>query len=448
MEHGWACHDAGMQVIVVGVGQVGHTVVKSLAGTHECTVIDIDHARLEAVSHAYDVRVTHGSGTRRETLLEAGVTDAELVLACTSRDEVNLVTAMLARRLSSARTVVRATGTDYLGAWRAGDLDVDFLVSKAHETANAVARSLHLPGARHVDFFADGEVVVFGVDVHGTKPPWFAGLPLRETGLPEASRVVAVVRKGTWVRPTPQEVVRPGDWLIVMASPAAARAWSRLVTGAEPVDDVVLFGAGRIGMAIARMLLDRGLSVRVIEPDAARARAAADVLDRARVFRATGLDPEFLRRERIGAAGAAVFAGGDDSRNLHGAVLAKVHGVPLTLTVLDDPAAVEVFEAAGVDVTVDPGDETAEKIARFTFGERTQQMAMLGDDRFEVLDVTVRAGSRFAHGPVDALPGARVGALVRDGEVFFPGPEDELRPGDRAIVLTEPGHVSAIERAL
>src|SRR5690606_6588767 len=140
-----ACHDAGMRVIVVGAGQVGHTVVKSLAETHDCTVIDVDRARLDALSHAYDVRVAHGSGTRRETLLRAGVADAELVLACTSRDEVNLVTAMLARRLSSARTAVRATGTDYLAAWHAGDLDVDLLVSTAHETAQAVARVLEVP---------------------------------------------------------------------------------------------------------------------------------------------------------------------------------------------------------------------------------------------------------------------------------------------------------------
>src|SRR5690606_33654603 len=196
---GPACHDAGMRVVVVGVGQVGETVVKSLAETHECTVIDVDRARLEAVSHAYDVRVTHGSGTRRETLLEAGIADAELVLACTSRDEVNLVTAMLARRLSSARTAVRATGTDYLAAWHAGDLDVDLPVSTAHETAQAVARVLEVPGARHVDFFADGKVAVIGVHVPGTDPPPFACRPLGEADLPEASRVVAVVRDGAVV---------------------------------------------------------------------------------------------------------------------------------------------------------------------------------------------------------------------------------------------------------
>ncbi|MFI8088459.1 Trk system potassium transporter TrkA [Streptomyces sp. NPDC086080] len=437
-----------MRVIVVGAGQVGHTVVKSLAETHECTVIDTDEARLQALSHAYDVRVTRGSGTQRETLLEAGAADADLVLACTSRDEVNLVIAMLARRLSSARTVVRATGMDYLAAWHAGDLDVDLLVSKAFETASAVARVLQVPGARHVDFFAGGEVVVLGVDIHEAKSPWCVGRPLRDADLPEASRVVAVVRDGEWAGPTAREVLRDGDRLIVTASPAAARSWSRLVSGAEPVDDIALFGAGRMGTAIARVLSDRGISVRVIEPDAVRARAAADVLDRARVFHASGLDPEFLRRERIGAAGAAVFAGRDDSRNLHGALLAKIQGVGLTLTVLDNPAAAEVFVAAGVDVAIDPGDETAEKMARFTFGERTRQVAMLEDDRFEVLDIAVRAGSRYAHRPVDAVPGAGVGAIVRDGGVFFPGGEDELRPGDRVIVLTEPGRVPGIEHDL
>jgi trk system potassium uptake protein TrkA len=437
-----------MQVIVVGAGQVGHTVVKSLAETHECTVIDIDEARLEAVSHTYDVRITHGNGAQRETLLEAGVAGADLVLACTSRDEVNLVTAMLARRLSSARTVVRATGMDYLAAWRAGDLDVDLLVSTAFETASAVARVLLVPGARHVDFFAGGEVAVFGIDVREAEPAWLVGRPPHDARLPEASRVVALVRDGSWIRPTAHEVVRPGDEVIVMASLPAARTWSRLVTGADPVDDVALFGAGRVGTAIARVLLDKGISVRLVEPDAARARAAAAALDRARVFHATGLDPAFLHRERIGTAGAAVFAGGDDSRNLHAAVLAKLHGIGLTLTVLDDPAAAEVFEAAGVDVTIDPGDETAEKMTRFTFDERTHQMAMLEDDRFEVLDITVRPGSRFAYRPVDALPEAGVGAIVRDGTVFFPDGEDELRPGDRAIVLTEPEHASAIERDL
>ncbi|OSP38860.1 potassium uptake protein TrkA, partial [Streptomyces sp. 13-12-16] len=194
-----------MRVVVVGAGQVGHTVVKSLAEAHECTVIDIDQTRLEAVSHAYDVRVTRGSGTRRETLLEAGVADAELVLACTSRDEVNLVTAMLARRLSSARTVVRATGTDYLEAWRAGDLDVDLLVSTAFETASAVERVLHVPGARHVDFFARGEVVVLGVDVRGATSTRLAGRPLRDAGLPAASRVVALVREGRRTVPAAHE---------------------------------------------------------------------------------------------------------------------------------------------------------------------------------------------------------------------------------------------------
>jgi trk system potassium uptake protein TrkA len=437
-----------MRVVVVGAGQVGHTVVRSLHATHECSVVDVDAARLEAVSHAYDVRITHGNGARRETLLDAGVADADLVLACTSRDEVNLVTAVLARRLSSARTAVRATEMDYLEAWRAGDLDVDLLVSTAFETAGAVARALDVPGARHVDSFADGEVLVLGLDVGEDTAPGIVGHRLGDADLPAASRVAAVLRDGHRVGPDAREAVRPGDRLIVMASRPAAREWSRLFTGTGPLDDVVLVGGGGAGTAIARVLLDHGTAVRLLEADGQRARAAAEELERARVFHATGLDPSFLRAERIGTARAAVLATGDDSRNLHAAVLAKLHGVGTTLAVLDDPAAGAVFEAAGVDVTVDPGDETAEKMVRFTFDERTHQVAMLEDDRFEVLDVTVRPDGRLAHRPVGAIPGASVGALVRDGEVLFPEAGEQLRPGDRAIVLADPERALGVEREL
>src|SRR6478609_5541066 len=127
-----------LRVIIVGAGHVGSTVVESLHDEHECTVVDLVDARLQRLSNAFDVRVVHGDGAGRRALEEAGIRRADLLLACTSRDEVNLVTAMLGRRLSSARTIVRTTEMDYLDAWREGDLDVDVMVSTELEAANAV----------------------------------------------------------------------------------------------------------------------------------------------------------------------------------------------------------------------------------------------------------------------------------------------------------------------
>jgi trk system potassium uptake protein TrkA len=441
-----------MRVVIVGAGHVGQTVLESLHESHNCTVIDLDAARLRAVSQAYDARVVEGDGAAREALQEAGIAGAQLVLACTSRDEANLVTAMLARRLSKARTVVRTTNMAYLTAWRERDLDVDFMVSSEFETANAIVRVIGVPGTRQADYFVNGRVQVLQFEVPaGDPPPAFCGRPLAEAGLPRESRVALIVRGGRQVRPRRDEALTPGDRVVVIASREAAREWSRLlVRDQRAVNDVAVFGGGRSGTAIAQVLLNRGIGVRLIEADAARARRLADMLPRARVFHATGLDREFLRRERIGRATAAIFATGDDGRNLHAAVLAKVHGVSLTMAILQEPRAAEVFDAAGVDVTVDPGAEAAEVMVRFAHDPRTRQVALLENERFQVLDVTVRAESPLCGRPLASLPptSSFIGAVVRDGEVVFPRGDAQLRPGDRVIVLVEGERADRVERAL
>ncbi|HJS92930.1 MAG TPA: NAD-binding protein [Solirubrobacteraceae bacterium] len=136
-----------MRVIVVGAGAVGRTAVESLHEHHDCTVLDLDPARLKEVSDALDVRVVRGDGAGREALQAADVKRADLVLACMPRAEANLVAAMLVRRLSDAQTVIRTGDTAYLDTWRSGDLDVDFIVSTEFQTASAVARLVGVPGA-------------------------------------------------------------------------------------------------------------------------------------------------------------------------------------------------------------------------------------------------------------------------------------------------------------
>jgi trk system potassium uptake protein TrkA len=440
-----------MRVIVVGAGAVGTAALESLHDDHDCTAVDLDPARLKRVSDSFDVRVVQGDGAGREALQAAGVKDADLVLACAPRDEVNLVTAMLVRRLSGARTVIRATDVGYLETWRSGDLDVDFIVSSEFETASAVARLVGVPGTRQADFFADGEIQVLQFDVSHRSPPAFCGRPLADASLPSDSRVVGIVRDGEQVSPSAPERLIPGDRVTVVASRPAAREWSRLlVQDDQLVSDVALFGAARLGATIARVLLDRGIHVRLVESDAQRARALADALPDARVFHASGFDRDFLRRERIGAATAAVFALDDDAESLYAAVLAKVHGARFTIAILRDRDAGEVFDAAGVDSTINPAAETAEVMVRFAHDPRTRQVAMLDDDRFEVLDIEVRPDSRLAGRPLAELPPTTsvIGAIVRDGAPVFPHGEQRLQAGDRVIVLAERRRVGEVERAL
>jgi trk system potassium uptake protein TrkA len=197
------------------------------------------------------------------------------------------------------------------------------------------------------------------------------------------------------------------------------------------------------------MLLGQGSRVRLIEADRARALTVSEELPEARVFNAIGLEPDFFERERIGQAEAAIFAMRDDAKNHYAATLAKMKGIPFTIAIVHDAHSVEVLESAGLDVAVNPRLVTAEEMVRFAHDPRTQQVAMLEGDRFEVLDLVVRPTSEYVGQLFREMPirGALIGAIVRDGTAIFPHGDDILQAGDRVIVFTEASRVPVVERA-
>ncbi len=440
-----------MKIVVLGAGHVGWTLVDSLHEENDVTVIDTDGERCARFANRYDVRTVQGDATTRRVLQKAGVAEAELLLACSPREEANLVCAMLVKRLSKAKTVIRTNSTELLDAWREGEIDIDFMISPELETANAIAGIVGLPAARQTDVFADGKVQIVEFDI----PPAASndaliGRPLRQADLPADSKVAGLIREGRMILPGGDEAIQPGDRIIVISSPESARRWSRILAhGEQRIDDILIFGGGQMGTTIAQVLLDRHLKVRIVEAQGARAHDIAEELPDVRVFHADGFDRGFLERQRIAGA-AAVFALNDDAKNLYGAVLTKLHGARLTITLVDNPVATEVYESGGVDVAINPREVTAEEMVRFAHDPRIQQIALLEGHRFEVIDISVRAESEFANRPFRELPvtNALIGAVIRDGAAIFPHADDVLRAGDRVIIFVTSAQASAVERAL
>jgi trk system potassium uptake protein len=442
-----------VRIVVIGAGQVGSTVVEALHDEHDVTVIDLDGSRLAPMSYRWDVSTLEGNGATRSVLIEAGVKEADLLIACTSRDEPNLIAAMLAKKLNpEISAVVRATEVEYLEAWQERHLDVDLVVSSEIETAYAISRILGVPAARQTDVFAEGQVQIVEFDVEAAATDHAViGRPLREARIPDDSKVASIIRGESAIVPRGDQSIEVGDRVIVIGSPRAAQQWSSIIAGDRPrLDDVVIFGAGRIGVAVAAHLIRQQISVRLIESDRDRARIVAEKLPDVRVFHATGVDPDFLERERIGQSRAAIFAMRDDAKNHYAATLAKLHGVGFTIAVVHEAVSAQVFERAGVNVAVNPRQLTAEELVRFAHDPRTQQVAMLEGDRYEVLDVTVRAESALVNRRFRDLPmtGALIGAIVREGKAIFPHGEDMLLPGDRVIVFTDARRAREVEQAL
>jgi trk system potassium uptake protein len=441
-----------VKIFVIGAGQVGAAVIEALHEEHDITVLDTEPARLQALVARYDVATFEGDGTSRRDLATAGVKGSDLVIACTSRDEVNLVAGMFARReAKTATTVVRTANVEYVELWREGQLDVDFVVSSELETAHAISRIIGVPAARQTDVFAEGQVQLVEFDVEEGASPGVIGVPLREARIPRDSKVAAIIRGNEMLLPTGDDQILAGDRIVVIGSPDAAQVWSTLLAPEEAsVRDVVIYGAGRVGTSIARMLLDQGISVRMIEASRERALQVAETLAGARVYHATGLDPDFLERERIGQAHAAIFAMRDDAKNLYAASLAGVHGVKFTISIAHEAVSVEAFEQAGVDVSVNPRGVTAEEIIRFAHDPRTKQVALLEGNRYEVIDVTLKdtseyIGKRFKDMPIR---GALIGAVVRNGSAIFPHRDDVLQEGDRVIVFTQAADADRVVKAL
>jgi trk system potassium uptake protein TrkA len=442
-----------VKIFVIGAGQVGTTIVEALHNEHDLVVLDLEPSRLSALTHRFDVATVEGNGASRRTLQEAGIAGADLLIACTSRDEPNIIAAMFTKSLSPrTQTIVRTTNPEYLEVWHERQLDVDFMVSSELETAYAISRTIGVPAARQTDVFAEGQVQIVEFDVdtpgHGRH---VIGLPLKEAKIPPDSKVASIIRGGQMVLPRGEESILQDDRIIIIGSPRAAREWSEIIAGERTrVDDIVIFGAGRAGSAIARVLRDQGIRIRLIEASAERAREVAAEFPDVRCFHATGTDPEFLERERIGQATAAILAMRDDAKNHYAATLAKIHGVPFTIAVAHDAISIDIFERSGIDVAVNPRQVTAEEIVRFAHDPRTQQVAMLEGDRYEILDITVREQSELIRQPFRNLPmtGSLIGAIVRDGVALFPHGDDTLQPGDRAIIFTEARRVREVERAL
>jgi trk system potassium uptake protein TrkA len=263
--------------------------------------------------------------------------------------------------------------------------------------------------------------------------------------------VAGLIRGDRMLVPRGDERILAGDRVVVIASPASARAWCRVAGRSdERVDDVVIFGAGRMGTTIARSLREHNIRVRLVDAQRERLREVAEAMPDVRAFHAHAFDPEFLERERIGRATAAVFCLNDDAKNLYGAILAKGHGVRLTIALVHDEVSVDVYERGGVDVANNPRQVTAEEMVRFAHDPRLRQIAMLDGDRFEILDLTVRPQSELVDRPFRELPatGSLIGAVIRNGSVLFPHGSDVLHAGDRVIIFVEAQRASLVERVL
>lgn len=442
-------------MIVVGAGEVGSYVAELLTRHgNDVAVIETDRERLRDLEDRLDVLVVEGSGTHPEVLARAGLDRAELLVAVTSNDEVNLIAALLARHAGVARTVVRIEAEELRGkeAQQLRDaIGADLVIDPDAETAADILDLLDAPGATEIAHLAGGEVVVIGTILQ-------AGAPLCGRRLSEIAAeyepdwdflVAARTRSGDTVIPRKDELLQPDDHLWVVAKRKARRDVLQLLGLRRGTHRrVMLLGGGRTGEIVARRLAARSGSVTLVERDPQRARRLAESLDGVLVIQGDITDAELLAREDAGSYDAVVALTGHDDANILSCLYAKSLGASETIATLHRLALRELLEEVGIDAALSPRTASANGVLRFVRGGVAAVATFLAAD-FEVIELEVSPGS-----PADGsticdlgLPKeALIGAFVRDGKAQIGRGRSQLRERDHVVLFVRPPNVDAVRR--
>ncbi|OYR98249.1 Trk system potassium transport protein TrkA [Halorubrum sp. E3] len=441
-----------MHVVVIGAGEVGTSIAASLASDHEVVVVDVDPDRAEQLKYELDVLTIAGDGTSSEIQSAAEVDRADMVIACTDDDQTNLVACGTAKTLGGGFTIARVKSTDFLRTWQGneGAFGVDFMVCTDLLTAENIVRVIGLPAAVDVDPFAGGLVQMAEFEIAEGSP--VAGQTVSEADRFESLTFVGLFRDGEMTIPRGDTDIAVGDRAVVIGSPESVQSFATDVapdTTPDRADEIVVVGGTEIGYQTARLLEEREFKPRLIEQDSDRARWLAENLPDTVVMEHDPTDTEFLSREHVDDADIVVTALGSDEKNLLISVLAKRLGVDRVIAVVDSPDYVTVFEEIGIDIAVNPRTVTAEEITRFTYESVAENIAVLENDRAEVLELELTEGCGLVGRPISEIVAesdARfvIGAITRNHELVTPRGDTVLQAGDHVILLAESDSISAI----
>jgi trk system potassium uptake protein TrkA len=447
--------DRWVHIVVVGAGEVGSYVAERLSREgHDVAVVDHDRDRLRDVEEHLDVLVVHGSGTHPRTLDEAGIDKADLLVAVTNSDEVNLMSCLMASQAGVKSAIARIEDEE-LRSPKARRLHetvgVDLVIDPDRETANEILDVLEYPGATEIAEMAGGEVVVIGAKLAPTAP--VVGRTLLEIAQehePEWEFLFGTItRHGRTIIPRGNQQLEANDLVRVVCKRRARRQLAKLIglSHREP-KRVMLLGGGRTAELVAVRLAARGASVTIVEHDPARARELSERLHHVLVLQGEITDAELLAEEGVSQTDAVVALTGEDDANILACLYAKSEGARETVAVVHRLSLLPLLSDAGIDVALSPRTATANGVLRFVRGGVAAVATFLQGEA-EVLEFEVRAGSPADNAIVAELrlpKDVLLAAIVRDGKAQIARGRSTLRERDHVIAFAMPHSVTAARR--
>ncbi|MCE8546193.1 Trk system potassium transporter TrkA [Ruegeria pomeroyi] len=451
-----------MKVIICGAGQVGWQIARHLSGElNDVTVVDNNPDLVRRATETLDVQGIAGFASYPDVLERAGARDADMIIAATYSDEVNMVTCQVAHSVFGIqRKIARLRSKSYLNAiysdlYRREHLPIDVVISPEREVAAAAMRRLSAPSAFDTETFMDGQAQLVGLSVDEESP--VINTPLRQlTDLFSTLRaiVVGIRREGTLFAPEPGDQIFAGDECYVFCHVGDVnRTMEVFGKTYKKQDRVVIVGGGNVGLEVARALEEHKTRIhaKVIERDRRNAERAAEALERTIVLHGDGLDAGLLAEAGIARADAMLAVTDDDRTNMLAAVRAKAEGCRLAIALINDPTLVALMPPLGIDAYINPRATTVSSILRHIRHGRVRQVYSIGDAEAEVIEAEVlstspMAGQRLRD--IDFPEGVLVGAVRKQGKVVRPTGELRIEEGDVIAIFAMADDVPEVERLM
>ncbi|MEM6634882.1 MAG: Trk system potassium transporter TrkA [Pseudomonadota bacterium] len=451
-----------MKVIICGAGQVGWQIARHLSGErNDVTVVDNDASLVRRATDTLDVQGIAGFASYPDILSRAGAKDADMIVAATFSDEVNMVTCQVAHSVFSVpRKIARLRSQSYLNAiyadlYRRDHMPIDVVISPEREVAAAALQRLSAPAAFDTEFFFDHRAQLLGLAL-GPECPVLE-TPLRQlTDLFSTLRalVVGVRREGTLFVPSSGDQLFDGDEVYVLSQVEDVKRTLEIFGKTEEKQErLVIVGGGSVGLSVAQALESRAERVRakVIERNRHQAEAVAEELERTIVLHGDGLNHELLSEANVDRADAVLTVTDDDKTNLLAAVRAKAAGARMAIALVNDPTLTPMMTTLGIDAYINPRATTVSSILRHIRQGRVRAVYSIGDAEAEVIEAQVLSTSPMAGQlvrDIDFPEGVMIAGILQGDKLVKPTGSARVSEGDVVAIFALSADVPEVERLL
>ena len=451
-----------MKVIICGAGQVGWQIARHLASEkNDVTIVDSDQELVSRATDTLDVKGVSGFASYPDILSSAGAEDADMIIAATHSDEVNMVTCQVAHSIFDIpRKIARLRSQSYLDAiysdlYRRDHLPIDVVISPELEVAEAALKRLSSPNAFESESFLNNKVQLLALHIEENCP--VVNTPLRQlTDLFSTLRVivVGVRRQGVLFAPSAGDQLFCSDEVYLMChSNDAIRTLDVFGKSQDEQNRIILIGGGNVGLRVAKSLeaSENRVRAKIIEKNRSRAELAAGSLERTIVLHGDGLDSGLLEEANVSKTDTILAVTDDDKTNMLAAVRAKSRGCKKAIALINDPTMSPLMEPLGIDAYINPRSTTVSSILRHIRHGMVKNVYSIGDAEAEIIEAQVMSTSPIAGSRISDIgfpEGVKVGGILKNGDMLKPNSQSKIEEGDIIALFVLSKDIPEVEKLL